>query len=206
MKDGYADRPSRRDDHDRDDRGDRDDRDDDRPSKPLGSLAQSARGKKLNEARVLLIAVGLLTFVVNIGVFFFLPTLVRQAVDEEIKKQGAGFQVDPVLRAEAEANGVYQGRIIAGCAAFLGAVFIVFGLIVKQFPVPITILALVLYIGANVATALIDPVAVASGIIFKILITIGLVRAVQAAFAYEKQRAEEEDAPRRDRFALGADE
>ena len=62
----------------------------------LGSLAQAARVKQLHQARNTLIAIGVLTIVVN-GVML---ALVPGQIDAEIKKevaklQAGGMQADP---------------------------------------------------------------------------------------------------------------
>ena len=70
----------------------------------------------------------------------------------------------------------------------LGVIFIVMGLLVKQYPVPLTIAGLALYVGSALVFAALDPMTLLQGIIIKIFIVIGLVKAVQAALAYERER------------------
>jgi len=60
----------------------------------------------------------------------------------------------------------------------------VFGLIIKSYPVPITITSLVLYVAANAAIGLLNPASIASGLILKIFIVLGLFKAIKAARAY----------------------
>jgi hypothetical protein len=76
---------------------------------------------------------------------------------------------------------------IQGMFAFLGIVFIVCGLLVKRFPVPCTLIPLVLYVLSALATAAFDPTTLARGLIVKIVIVVALFKAVQAAFAYQKE-------------------
>ena len=77
------------------------------------------------------------------------------------------------------------GYLVYGLPAFLGLLFVVFGLIIKKFPVPITIISLVLYVLATAAFALLSPMTLAQGIIMKVIIIFALVRAIKAAYAYQ---------------------
>jgi uncharacterized membrane protein (DUF485 family) len=82
----------------------------------------------------------------------------------------------------------------------LGAVFILFGVIIHKFPVPITITSLVLYIGAIAIFAYIQIAnsgkgadqaaiiaALSEGIIFKIIIIVSFIKAIQAAISYQRE-------------------
>lgn len=64
----------------------------------------------------------------------------------------------------------------------------IFGIIIKRFPVPVTITSLVLYIGAIAVSGLYDPATLAQGVIIKIIVIIALAKAIQTAIAYEKDR------------------
>jgi hypothetical protein len=154
----------------------------------LGSLAQSARGKHLNQARGILIAIGVLTVIAN-GVFFFLvPNMVHEEIQKEIRKAGPGANFDPAKIKEVEDSGVRTAQLVTGGTAVLGIVFIVLGILVKQYPVPATALGLVLYVGSFVVFALLDPQNISAGIIIKIIIIVGLVKSLQAAIAYQKEQ------------------
>lgn len=87
-------------------------------------------------------------------------------------------------------NGV---RIIYGGTAVLGLVFIVLGCLVYVAPVPIVITGLVLYIAANAIYGFLNPATLAQGLLVKIIVILLLARAVQAAFAYQKEKAEEDE-------------
>ena len=113
---------------------------------------------------------------------------VRALVDLEVNQGRAkGLQFDPASLAQESAKILGVVRLIYGASIALGVVLIVLGLLVKQFPVPATVLGLILYIGANAGYAFLNPASLISGIIIKILIVVGLVRAVQAAIAYQKE-------------------
>jgi hypothetical protein len=77
----------------------------------------------------------------------------------------------------------------------IGIVFIVCGALVYTYPVPATITSLVLYVGAAAVYAVIDPSTLARGWIIKLLIVIGLFKAVQAALAYESERKQSAEQP-----------
>ena len=148
----------------------------------LGSLAQSARAKSLKSARGLLIAIGVLTAAAN--AFFF--AMARNRVQNEVVKlQGQGKIVDP----QAVETAIRTTQLFAAASIALGVLFVVFGLIVQKFPVPITVTGLVLYIGAAVVFGLLDPTQLARGIIVKIIIVAALAKAIQAALAYERESA-----------------
>jgi hypothetical protein len=162
----------------------------DAPNEPpgLGSLAQSARSKHLNQARGILIAIGVLTVIAN-GVFFYLiPNMVRDEIQKEIRQAGPAVRFDPAKVKEAEDAGIRTARLVIGATLVLGIVFIVLGILVKTYPVPATALGLVLYIGSFVVFALLDPDNLKAGIIIKIIIIVGLVKSLQAAIAYQKEQ------------------
>ncbi len=107
----------------------------------LGSLAQSAREKSLRNARTYLIVIGLITAVVNAFMVYRMPEEVHQEV---AKLQAKGHLID---RQAVEAA-VRAGQVMAGAFVLLGIVFVALGITVKSYPVPITITAFVLYVGA----------------------------------------------------------
>ncbi len=63
-----------------------------------------------------------------------------------------------------------------------------FGLLVYTIPIPATIISLVLYIGATAIFAYLAPETLLQGVIFKVLIIAGLIKAVQSAIAYDNDR------------------
>jgi hypothetical protein len=174
-------------------------RDEDRPAPPkLGSLAQGARMKQLNTARGILIVLGLLILGLNIVLFFMIPSMVDGQIEREIGKlrgQGA-FQVNQAAVADARSQMIHLNYLLRGVFIAAGVVLLACGLLIRTFPVPATILSLILYIGA-VATSLlmsggenINP----ASLVIPVLIILALVRAVQAAVAYERERREQADA------------
>jgi hypothetical protein len=171
----------------------------------LGSLAQKARGKQLNQAKWILIVIGVLTILFNGALF----ALARSMVDAQVQKQiaqlgGAGrVIIDQTVLQREIAEAVLRTRIVTGIGILLGAVFLTLGVIVHRFPVPATIAALVLYILdtlANLAfTVMLAKEAgkdgasagLPAGWIIRVLIIIALAKAVQSAIAYEKEKRAE---------------
>jgi hypothetical protein len=146
----------------------------------LGSLAQKARGTQLKQARNILITIGVLTVIINL-----LGLVQFQA---EVNKAGA----------RVNATFVAVEYAITGFFILMGVLFLVFGILIHRFPVPATVISLVLYLLATVimvvllglqgGVALLASMGV--GLIIRIAIIAALVRAVQSAIAYEKERRE----------------
>ncbi|MSR32059.1 MAG: hypothetical protein EXR99_11185 [Gemmataceae bacterium] len=156
------------------------------PATGLGSLAQAARGKTLGTARGILIFVGVLTAVVNLAGFFMAEKSAQEAIDMEIKGLPRG-NVPPEILAEAKATYIKIIYLISGATVGLGVVFIILGIFIYQIPVVATVLGLVLYLGGNLVFGFLDPATFVKGVIIKILIVVGLVKAVQSAIAYQKE-------------------
>ncbi|HTU21786.1 MAG TPA: hypothetical protein VMG10_27355 [Gemmataceae bacterium] len=161
----------------------------------LGSLAQKARGKKLKEARGILFVIGGLTILFN-GIFLFMvPHFVGDALNQEISKQGGVNRVDPVLVEQARTEMLALNYTITGLFFGMGILFVVFGALVYRFPLAMTITSLVLYLLATLAMVLVNPAALASGAIVRIIFIVALAKSIRSAYAYEKElRAENEDA------------
>jgi hypothetical protein len=156
----------------------------------LGSLAQSARQKQLKVARYILLFVGILTVLVNVAQFAMIESQVDDLINKEVQGlHQRGMVEDQATVAKVRAQSVRFSQIIAGVAVALGVVFVVFGLVVNRFPVPITITSLVLYVGAAAVFGLIAPATLLQGIIVKVIIVIALAKSIQAAIAYEREKA-----------------
>ncbi len=162
----------------------------------LGSLTQSARKNQLKTARGILLAIGVLTVIVNMFFVVGAESLVKQKFDEEVQQgQRKGLVFDQRKLAELQEQAVTLTRLINGGGAALGVLFIVFGLIVDKYPVPITIISLVLYIGAAAVFGLISPETLIQGIIIKIIIIVAMAKSIQSALAYEREKASEQAPP-----------
>lgn len=158
------------------------------PNKPAGSLAtgslaQQARGKQLNSARWILIVIGILSSAVNI--YFVLNA--ESIIDDAIRKEGEDpRQVDQKFIDQA----VTMTKVINGAGAAIGLTFIIMGIIIYSFPVPITILSLVLYCGSIAIFGMIDPMTLARGFIIKIFVIVALSKSIGTAFEYQKANGE----------------
>jgi hypothetical protein len=145
--------------------------------KPLGSLAQAARGNELNSAQRILLVIGILTLAINGFLLFNLPNEIQHAIEQN--------QIAPEDVEQARQSGMIAGYLMYGLTTLLGVVFVIFGLVVKQFPLPITITSLVLYVSAIAGLGFLDPETLVQGIIMKVIIVFALIRAIKAARAYQ---------------------
>jgi hypothetical protein len=143
----------------------------------LGSLAQSARAKQLGHAKGWLIFLGVMTILVNIFMLINLPN--------EVKKESGSLGGNV---SDAETAMYIAGVVIYGGSLFLGATFIVLGCLVRRFPLPVTITSLLLFLGSQAIFALLNPLNICGGWIFKIIILVVLIKGIGAAAAYEKEK------------------
>ena len=156
-------------------------------SSNLGSLAQSARAKELKTARVILLIVGVLTIAANGFMYANTHNEVEQAIQQQIQDVRARRLVEEQASvAEFRHRVSLFCHIIYGSALALGVIFVILGIMVYAYPVPITILALVLYIGAAAVFGFINPATLWQGVILKIIVIVILVKSVRAAIAYQR--------------------
>lgn len=160
-------------------------------SSGLGSHAQSARGKQLSQARGTLIAIGILTIVVNAIFFYLRPGQIDEEIQKEIRAQGPGAVVNKAKVDEFKDTALRTIRIVDSVGVGLGIVFVALGAFVYQAPVLTTVLGLVLYVGAALIFGLMNPQSIAQGVVIKVLIIVGLAKAVQSALAYQKEASRE---------------
>jgi hypothetical protein len=134
----------------------------------------------------------LLTIAANLLFQLMARDAIRRELDAEIAKAGGRANVDPVKVQQVEDEHMMIATMVYGAAIVLGVVFVVCGVLVNRFPVPVTILSLVLYVSATLGFAVLNPATLAPvGLIVKVLIIVFLAKAVQAALAYEKERQRE---------------
>lgn len=146
----------------------------------LGSLAQSARMTNLNAAMGILIFIGVLL----IAFHTYELVTARDQLNAELRKQGL-----VVLDQQQFEQVLMIVRVIVGGAVALGVIFVILGLLVKKFPVPVTIAGLVLFLLYQLVIIVLDPANLARGIIIKIFIIAGLIKAIGAALAYQSETA-----------------
>jgi hypothetical protein len=96
--------------------------------------------------------------------------------------------VDQAELAKLKQSTVAAAKAIMGATIALGVLFIIFGILVKTYPVPITITSLVLYVGAAIIFGYLDPSTLARGWLIKLLIIVGLVKSIQSALAYQREQ------------------
>ncbi len=154
----------------------------------VGQPRPERRSKKLNQVRGILLGIGILTILVNAGLTYFARDDVEREIDKEVQKAGGPANVDMAKVKQIEDENVLLVTLVNSLFIGMGVVFVVFGVIVHRFPVPVTILALVLFILGGLGTALINPVALGQGLIMKIIIIFLLAKSIQTALAYESGR------------------
>ena len=157
----------------------------------LTSLSQSARMKQLKSARMILIFVGVVTVALN----GFLFVQAEAMVDNEIRNlQMQGIVIEGDVNQIRDQT-VKMTRLIHGGTVALGVVFILLGMAVKSFPVPATVLGLVLYLGSIAVFAVINPASLLQGLILpcdmKIIFIYCLFKAVHSAIGYQRYEQEQ---------------
>jgi len=157
------------------------------PNPQLGNLAQKARTKKFKEAKGILVAVGVLTILANVLFIFLAPGQIDSEIKKEIGKLGPGMVVDQQVLAQVKAEALRTVYLYNGVGIGLGVIFIVLGMSVQTAPVPITATGLVLYLGATAVYGFLDHETLMKGIIIKAIIVVMLVKALQAAIAYQSE-------------------
>jgi hypothetical protein len=119
--------------------------------------------------------------------------LVRDVVKEKIKEEERklaqkGLMVDPAQRQEVENSAIKTTSLICIGFMIIGALFIIFGLVIKKMPVAATIISLVLFIAYIAICGVFSPDTWYQGLIWKVLVVVALIQAIQAAVAYQKEQ------------------
>lgn len=155
------------------------------PKAKLGKLAQSARKNHLKSARTALFIVGGLSIAANGYFYATAESKIKDSPEAQQLIRQAGAEGRKIVEQAVQTT---QLMAISGCA--LGVMFVVFGLFIYKYPVPITILALVIYVGSFPIYAIWaqDASVIFRGFIVKAIIIGCLVKGIQAALAYEKER------------------
>ncbi|HEY4310009.1 MAG TPA: hypothetical protein VGN12_11200 [Pirellulales bacterium] len=135
--------------------------------------------RSLQEPRALMFVIGILTVAIN----GFGMARLRNDVEAVIEQHEAeGHDVDS---AKLERS-IRSIQLINGGFVALGIVFIALGLAINSYPVPTTLLALVLFLGGIAISAIVDPTTIAQGGLFKIIATVGLAEAIRSAVSYRR--------------------
>ncbi len=125
----------------------------------------------LGTAQVTLILVGLLSIGLNGFLLFNAPNEVQ-----EVMKSG-----DVAMSQEALLQFV---QIFYGAFMAVGAVMLLLGALIYQFPVFCPLAGLILYILAIIVSGILDPMSLLKGIIIKILVIVALGKAVGDGASY----------------------
>jgi hypothetical protein len=142
-------------------------------------IAKKISRRSLQEPRALMFAIGLLTVAIN-GF-----AMARLRIDTEALVKQHEAQGHVVDRAKLEAP-LRIIQLINGGFVALGIAFIGLGLAINRYPVPTTVLALVLFLGGIAISAIVDPATIAQAGLFKILATVGLAEAIRFAVSYRR--------------------
>lgn len=157
----------------------------------LGSLSQNARSKELRNARSIMFLVGGLTIALNIFGYMMAEDTVDGAITEEIRKvESQGMVVDQAAVAQVRESAVRAALLVSIVMIAVGGLFIVLGAAIYKKPVLITIVALAIYVGSTAVFGFLDPATLGNGVVLKIIVIVGLAKAVQAAIAYDREGAE----------------
>ncbi len=154
----------------------------------LGGLAQSVRRKTIKQARWILYAVGILSIVLNAALFSMASEFAKKEVVRQVSaEQAKGLFVDPQTIREAETSLTRMNQLLAVGGGVVGAIFIACGIFVNMYPVPCTVISLVLYLAAQAIFAFANPLTIANGLLLKIIVIVALFQAVKAALAYQRE-------------------
>ncbi len=113
-------------------------------------------------------------------------------VNNEFNKEAAslrmqGIDIDEVKLQELKDQTTRAATLINIGGIVLGIVFLILGANVYKYPVVCTITGLVLYLGGMAVFGYLDPMSLAKGWIIKLIIIIGLFKAIKTAIAYERE-------------------
>ncbi len=84
--------------------------------------------------------------------------------------------------------------VFHGGAILVAVIFIALAFFVEQYPIPVTAVALTLFVVEQIVFAVIDPLNLARGWLIKIIVIAALVKALQAGIAAQKEERAAADA------------
>lgn len=156
----------------------------------LGNLAQEARSKELRTARIILFVIGILTVLVNGIMMPSAEKQVREAALAEFKRNDMVVADQALFDSEVK-KAAKPVRLLYVLSIGLGVVFLACGAFVYRAPVAATMTGLVLYLANIAVLGVFEPTTLAQGLILKVLFVVGLVKAVQAAIAFQRAQREQ---------------
>jgi hypothetical protein len=154
----------------------------------LGSLAQQAREKEIRQAKWALVAAGVILLISGLFEMVTARAQVQAEIEKQVQQVGGWANVRRAEVARAIDDAVSYVYVLDGLLGIVGVLFIVLGMWVRMYPLPITIVGLSLFLLINLGLVLVDPLNLMRGFIVKIIIIAALIRAIKAASAYEKER------------------
>ena len=164
-------------------------------AQPLGNLAQSARKRSFKWTRIFFLAIGLLNLAQSATKIGNIREEIHKELMAEVDKLGPGFRVDQGKLQSLEESLVPAATIVLYGMASVGATFIVLALLMGRYPLPTALLGLVLYIAISafyfyqIFSAGKEAAWVTVAI--RLVIVVGLIKAVQSAFAYQREKRAE---------------
>lgn len=148
--------------------------------------SQKARAREIRSVRLILLIIGILHVMANLGTFFVLDRAVAAEIEAQrlaFEKQGVEV-TDAALLAAGERRLRWLERVLTAGAS-LGLGFIVLAVLARRFPLPCSIAGVVLYLSATAIACYFDPATLTKGWIVKALIVAGLFKAIQSALVVE---------------------
>lgn len=128
--------------------------------------------RRLAQARVLLLVVGALNLVGAVVLYF----IFEAQVDEQ-RQAGTG----------AEEGEIATIRLNLMLTMAVGLMILVLGVAVARMPAVASLTALLIFLALQVFIAARDPANMGRGLLLKIILIVGLIKAVQAAIAHERE-------------------
>jgi hypothetical protein len=154
----------------------------------LGKLTQTARMKRIKSARTVLLFIGTISLLYGLAMTVFAETFVDSQIDKEIRGLGPNVIIDQAKLKEIKVE-AYGRQRVGGFATIAEALaFLLLGVFVQKAPVPLTATGLILYAADWAVGSIFDPTYLLHGLIVKVLIMACLVKALNAAIAYERER------------------
>lgn len=155
-----------------------------RARQPLSStgLARPAPGRAILGARTILVIIG----VVTAGLNAYHAARVEVDVREALESSG---QYRYVSEAGVQTL-VRSNRLIHWGGLVLGGVFLACGFLVREHPVSVTVLGLVLYLGGTAVFGVLSPPTLWQGFVVKLVFIVGLFKAMREAVKQQTEQAE----------------
>src|SRR6187401_2511237 len=147
----------------------------------LSPANRSVWTKELKSARTVLIVVGVIQLLVGAFELSRARQEFDRGIEQAVKERGPEFVVDRAAADRLFDENKVLVYALVSIPVVLGVFFLVMAAIVFRFPVGVTLSSLIVYIVAHVATAVVDPTQIASGIILKVIFIVILVKAYKSA-------------------------